>query len=70
MKYKPYPKSYKIRMLGFAKERMLSCERNIKTFNLYMQTVKDREIKSQTLIKAVREMDLLRFLRIYGDELV
>lgn len=66
MTYKPYPKEYKIRMLGFAKERLEACERNIKTFTAYANINTNKEIKNRALCNAVREMDLKKFLNAYA----
>lgn len=65
MKYAPYTKEYKIRMLAKASERKESCIRNINFLNIVLRDkTQSREIKQRALINLCKERDLLKFLSV------
>lgn len=69
MKYKPYQKDYKIKMLRYAKERIEACRRNIHRFELMLK-MKDYDINTRLrfLIIINKERNLLKFLLAYGGK--
>lgn len=63
MKFAPYPKEYKLRMLERAGERKGFCFRNIGFLNLVLRDkTQSKEIKQRALINLCKERDLLKFL--------
>lgn len=63
MKFAPYPKEYKLRMLERAGERKELCFRNIGFLNIVLRDkTQSKETKQRALINLCKERDLLKLL--------
>ncbi|WP_300916799.1 hypothetical protein [Helicobacter rodentium] len=66
MKFAPYTKEYKLRMLARADERKEICFRNINFLNIVLRDkTQSKEIKQKALINLCKERDLLNFLSVF-----